>query len=192
MSTQLTSTSLLVTAKQKREKGFTASMLARACGFTTSSNEPDLDTFVCALVDAIRLDNSQNILEHFSIEDRFKPSTLDALLEPKEVRGSKPCHVYLVNSGNYDNTFKIGYTANKSLRLTQIKRDYGVPNAVMVAATYVGSKQSAKKVEEELHMMFQNNRVHTYSGEEWFSLDPAQAKEVENFLTHTRDEDGKN
>ena len=185
MTSQLTSTQLLVTAKHKRDKGFAADLIAKVCGYTTANNQPDFPTFVEALLDAINLDDNESILEQLSIEERIQPSTLETLLEPKEVRGTKPCHVYLVNSGNYDNVFKIGYTSNKALRLTQIKRDYGVPNAVMVAATYVGSRQSAKKVEEELHKMFNNHRVHTYSGEEWFHLEPTQANEVEKFLTST-------
>lgn len=96
---------------------------------------------------------------------------------------SKPCHVYLIDSGNHDSTYKIGYTSNKAQRLQDIKKDYGVPNASMLASLYVGTKDNALEVEGNLHKKFDNDRVFTYYGVEWFALNQTQVKSVKEFLS---------
>lgn len=188
MAEQIDGNILLEKAKKKRSVGYKPELIAILCGYTTENDkEADMHGFTAALIDAIQ-ESSSNGSEDLTIEERLKSTTLEDFLAPHKSEDSKPCHIYLVDSGNYDNVYKIGYTCNKRRRLTQIKDEYGVPNAVLQASAYVRTVQSAKAVEGELHLMFSSQRVNTYYGEEWFQLNTSQVDEIKNFLTRQTSE----
>ncbi len=190
MTEKLGGIQLLATAKRKREVGFTPQMISILCGYVEDTNrkQADLVTFSSAILDALAADNAIDTSGVTTIEERLRSKRLETFLEPQKSTETKPCHIYLVDSGNYDQVYKIGYTCNKRRRLLQIKDEYGVPNAIMQASAYVRTVKSAKTVEEELHTIFSKQRVNTYYGEEWFQLNESQVDEVKNFLNQQTEE----
>lgn len=188
MSTQIFGEALLYKSKQLYLSGNSVSEIALSCDFNKEETEdPDYEAYCEALLKALTAG--------YTVLPKQKAKAEISSLSSKQLseffvaggkRGVKPCHIYLVDSGNHDNVYKIGITTNKPQRIKDIRKTYGVPNAQLMKTTMVGSSSTAKAIETELHHQFDDFRVNTYYGVEWFSLEQSQVNEIISFLSQTK------
>ena len=168
-------------AKTMYIDGCTIEEVALAAKCSSSPGVADYERLSQLLLQSITGVDLQSSISPIETSEHIDLVKFDINKRPRTC--SKPCHVYLIDSGNHDNTYKIGYTSNKAQRLQDIKKDYGVPNASMIASLYVGTKDNALEVEGNLHKKFDRERVFTYYGVEWFALNQMQVTSVKEFLS---------
>jgi len=185
MASQITADALIYKTKQMYLSGSTPSDIAIACNFIDEETEdPNYEAFCEGLLKALTA--GYTVLPPAKAETKgsgLSQKLLSEFFVTGGRRGMKPCHIYLVDSGNHDQVYKIGITTNKPQRIKNIRKTYGVPNAQIMKTTMVGSSSSAKSIEAELHRQFDECRVNTYYGVEWFALQPNQVNEIIEFLS---------
>ena len=92
--------------------------------------------------------------------------------------------LYLIDSGNEDFIYKIGYTG-RSLqeRLDEIKLNYCVPKAKIINQLQILGQSKALQLEQRLHKLCEDCHEYTYSGQEFFELSPDLLKQVQTYYT---------
>ena len=95
---------------------------------------------------------------------------------------NQPHWLYLICSGNDDNTYKIGYTSRPvETRLNEIKMEYTVPNAKLVKQCEVKGESNVLMLEQSLHDEYYECQDSTYGGCEWFCLEPNELNQIKLF-----------
>ena len=91
----------------------------------------------------------------------------------------KPHWLYLINSGNNDDVFKVGYTSRDiESRLEEIKIDYTVPMATIQKRCRIYGEAAVLSLEKQLHKQCYEYWDSTYGGVEWFELDQQNLTQI--------------
>ena len=102
----------------------------------------------------------------------------------QEAMDRKVHWLYLIDSGNDDLIYKIGYTG-RSLqeRLDEIKLNYCVPKAKIISQLQILGQSKALQLEQRLHKLCEDCHEYTYAGQEFFELSPDLLKQVQTYYT---------
>jgi len=92
--------------------------------------------------------------------------------------------LYLIASGNNDNTYKIGISNEPTRRLEQIKRQYNVPNAYIIETMDVSTRDEVFAIESALHEKYDRYAASHMEGREWFRLSQKQIDEIKAMYQH--------
>ena len=185
MSNQPFGAGLLYQAKQLFISGKSVDEITKEFEFVDEKNNPDYKEFTQKLLEALTagaVESRKKILSAPEPEFSVQHKSLREFFSKERYKDNRPCHVYLVNSGNHDGVYKIGFTNDKTKRIAQIQKTYGVPNATIVQTVMLNSRQMAVDVEAQLHQQYNNLRVNTYYGTEWFQLSESNVKTILNFF----------
>ena len=94
----------------------------------------------------------------------------------------KPHWLYLIDAGNDDLVYTIGYTGRSvEERLAEIKIDYCIPNAIVIRQRRVLGQIQARQIEQELHELCSDCHEYTYSGQEFFELSPERLQQIQPY-----------
>ena len=95
-----------------------------------------------------------------------------------KINQDNPTYLYLVDSGNCDNVYKIGISGCLDYRLTSIREDYNLPNAQLLMSKEFPTRTQALCSEAELHKQYFAKWNQDYPGQEFFFLDADSIKSV--------------
>ena len=96
--------------------------------------------------------------------------------------------LYLIDSGNQDDVYKIGITGRTvEQRLEEIQTEYTVPLASITKRRKVIGETAVLKLEHELHTKYQHSQDSTYGGCEWFCLEPKDLTQLKTIYDYNPD-----
>ena len=97
------------------------------------------------------------------------------------INQDNPTHLYLIDSGNCDDAYKIGISSCLDYRLETIREDYKVPNATLLVSKLFDTRTMALNVEAQLHTEYFKHWNQSYAGNEWFLLDQSNVNTVKEY-----------
>ena len=97
------------------------------------------------------------------------------------INQDNPTYLYLIDSGNSDNVYKIGISGCIDYRLDSIREDYNLPNATLLMSKIFPTRTQALCSEAELHKEYFAKWDQDYPGQEFFCLDADSIKSVKAY-----------